>query len=152
MVSGPSSLLMTRFRPTKPSNAYWLRRSMEHLTAVGSPLSLAGSAAPLSTAGAANSVAGRIGRHRLDNEPGGSVSTLPSTSAALGDQQQPCVYGDSDDHFTKCKQSNPAPFPFENHTYFHSKHLSVSSNSHGSYSEITENAHCWRASSHAAHH
>lgn len=69
--SGASSLLMTRFHRTKPSNAYWLGRSMEHLAVggtFGSPLPLSSGILPGS--GSIPSSTPSKGRHRLVTDPG----------------------------------------------------------------------------------
>ena len=70
--SGGSTLLMTRFRRTKPLNAYWLGRSMEHLAVAGtfgSPLPAApcSGISPASTGTSVTTPA--KGRHRLATEP-----------------------------------------------------------------------------------
>ena len=121
--SGPtgnssSSLLMTRFRRTKPSNAYWLGRSMEQLQTAavggggirddkGSP-SLPPSMGTLAAGpGSATSTPGRVPRHRLPTDPSGSASTLPttmtSTSASSTDLQHQQLTDTNGDHPPKCK-------------------------------------------------
>jgi len=70
--SGGSTLLMTRFRRTKPLNAYWLGRSMEHLAVAGtfgSPLPAAPCSGVSSASTGTSATTPAKGRHRLVTEP-----------------------------------------------------------------------------------
>lgn len=70
--SGASTMLLSRFRRTKP-NAYWLGRSMEHLAVTGSSSPVPSSNSNLPGASPANTMPTSStpskGRHRLATDP-----------------------------------------------------------------------------------
>ncbi|KZS20755.1 Kinase suppressor of Ras 1 [Daphnia magna] len=72
VVSGASTMLLSRFRRTKP-NAYWLGRSMEHLAVTGSSSPVPSSNSNLPGASPANTMPTSStpskGRHRLATDP-----------------------------------------------------------------------------------
>lgn len=132
LCSGASTMLLSRFRRTKP-NAYWLGRSMEHLAVTGSssPVPTSNSNLPgASPAGAVpTSSTPSKGRHRLATDP--------------------CsITDDSNDDIPKC---NLHFYPLSFYCLFCSN-VSCFLFSNCCHTEISTDSHCWRTGRYGTYH